>query len=61
LAYFATRRGRKAKANELTGLERLKKGLNSETRKKYKATRDCLRAIEFHTTISHWCVKYIIR
>jgi Protein of unknown function (DUF3800) len=35
------------KANELTGLERLQKGLNSETRKRYNGTRDCLRAIEF--------------
>jgi len=35
------------KARELKGLEELKKGLNSDCRRKYKIDRDCVRAIEF--------------
>jgi hypothetical protein len=38
------------KANELTGLDLLKKGLNSELRKRYACNGDPIRAIEFRNS-----------
>jgi len=38
------------KANELTGLDQMKKGLNSELRKRYSCNGDPIRAIEFRNS-----------
>jgi hypothetical protein len=40
------------KANELQGLDRMKAGLNGDSRRRFNLQRDCLRAIEFRNSES---------